>query len=101
MSQTTNLQRRALLGRLAVAVSLAPVAAARGADEALLQETDASAIIVHYVEDAAKAKDAQPGANCANCILYKGAPDSAQGPCKLFEKRLVKASGWCSSWSDL
>ena len=53
------------------------------------------------MEDASKSKDAQPGADCSNCVLYKGPPGSAQGPCKLFEGKLVKSAGWCSSWSDL
>jgi hypothetical protein len=102
-----DVARRALLGNLAAALSLAALARARGAEAeappatALLSETDPAATAVHYVEDANKAKDAQPGANCSNCILYKDTPGSGQGLCKLFPGKLVRTAGWCSSWSDL
>jgi len=100
-----SLSRRRLLQRLALGVSLAPVAAATlraKADEAelpLLPVSAPEAKAVHYVEDAKAAKGAAPDANCANCGLYQGADGSAQGPCQLFPGKAVKAAGWCSSWA--
>lgn len=105
--------RRALLADAVVllSVSLLPAlrkanaqtaapAAGPAASAPLLAESDPAAVAVSYVEDANKAKDAQPGANCSNCVQYKDAADG-QGDCKLFPGKRVKAAGWCSAWSDL
>jgi hypothetical protein len=104
MSQPPPLSRRRLLQRIALAVPLAPVAAATlraaGASTAPLLSVDApEAQAVKYVEDAKDARAAAPGSNCASCGLYQGASGSAQGPCQLFPGKAVKASGWCSSWA--
>lgn len=94
------LSRRLLLQRLALAVSLAPLAVSRRAEAApLLAPGAPEAKAVHYVEDAKSAKGATPGNTCANCALYQGASGSAQGPCQLFSGKDVKAAGWCSSWA--
>ena len=74
---------------------------ARGADLPLLSESDPAAKAVDYVEDAKRAKNAQPGALCSNCSIYSGAESAAQGACTLFPGKLVKAAGWCKSWSGL
>ena len=98
-----SLSRRRLLQRLALGVSLAPVAgklvgpALAGAP--LLSITAPEAQAVKYVEDAKDAKGATPGNNCGNCGLYQGANGSTQGPCQLFPGKDVKAAGWCSSWA--
>ena len=98
-----TLSRRRLLQRLALGVSLAPVAgklvgpALAGAP--LLSVSAPEAQAVKYVEDAKEAKGATPGNNCANCGLYQGANGSTQGPCQLFPGKDVKAAGWCSSWT--
>jgi High potential iron-sulfur protein len=102
---TESMSRRRLLQRLALGVSLAPVAAvkvrgARAADAALplLSVGAPEAKAVHYTENAKTAKEA--GANtCASCGLYQGANGSAQGPCQIFPGKAVKAAGWCSSWA--
>jgi hypothetical protein len=108
MTQETSWSRRRLLQRLALGVSLAPLAARTAhavADTAParnlppLSESAAEARAVHYVEDAHKAKDASAGATCANCSLYQGADGSTQGPCQIFPGKSVKAAGWCSSWA--
>ena len=104
MSDARNPSRRALL-RQALGLALAPVALARvapahGATLPLLSEQDPAAKAVHYVEDASRAKDVQAGADCSNCSIYTAAGD-AQGSCSLFPGKLVKAAGWCSSWSSL
>jgi hypothetical protein len=106
MSFGMNRERRRLLGRLAVGLSLVPLSAAgarsaRGADLPLLSESDPAAKAVDYVEDAKRAKNAQPGALCSNCSIYSGADSAAQGACTLFPGKLVKAAGWCKSWSGL
>jgi hypothetical protein len=91
------------LQRLALGVSLAPVAARLVrpalAGTPLLAVSAAEAQAVKYVEDAKDAKGATPGSNCANCGLYQGANGSTQGPCQLFPGKDVKAAGWCSSWT--
>ena len=94
-----NAARRGLLTRVAAGLSLSSTVLA--ADAPLLSEQDPKAKAVHYVEDAARAKEAQSGANCSNCSIYS-APDGASvGKCTLFPGKLVKAAGWCSSWSGL
>jgi High potential iron-sulfur protein len=103
MSPPQDLSRRQLLSRLALGVTLAPIAfgSLRQAHAAqpLLAVTAPEAKAVHYVEDAKSAKGAAPGNTCANCALYQGANGSAQGACQLFKDKDVKAAGWCSSWA--
>jgi hypothetical protein len=103
MNSSAPLSRRRLLQRLALGVSLAPLAAGAVrtalAAAPLLQVSSAEAKAVKYVEDAKDAKGATPGSSCANCGLYQGANGSTQGPCQLFAGKDVKASGWCSSWA--
>lgn len=103
MSAPESTLRRRLLQKLA----LVPLAAlgARGAARAdaapqpLLDPASAQAKALKYVEDAKNASGATPGSSCATCALYQGANGSAQGPCQLFPGKVVKASGWCSSWA--
>lgn len=105
MKPENLLSRRDLLQRVMLGVSLAPVAA--GALRAALAATSPPLLAVdspegravHYVENAANAKGAKPGNNCASCGLYQGANGSTQGPCSLFPGKEVKAAGWCSSWA--
>jgi len=103
MSPQISRSRRRLLQRLALGVSLVPLAAAvrsaLAAPAPLLSVSAPEAKAVHYVEDAKGAKGASPGSNCANCALYQGAAGSSQGPCQLFAGKDVKAGGWCSSWA--
>jgi len=98
--------RRALLHRVALGLSLAPLAVlapprARAADLPLLAESDPAAKAVGYVEDARKAKEATGGALCSNCSIYSGAEGAATGTCTLFPGKRVQANGWCKSWSSL
>jgi High potential iron-sulfur protein len=115
MSRPLALARRQLLERLAIGLSLAPVAGSAlrsalaspptpgtltfAADTPLLAIDAPEAKAVKYVEDARTAPGATPGSDCASCGLYQGAQGSAQGPCQLFPGRSVKASGWCSAWT--
>jgi hypothetical protein len=101
---TLNPARRAVLFRLGAGVAILPLALLRSgparADEPLSEE-DPKAKEVGYVEDVARAKGAKVGASCTSCALYSGAKGSVSGPCQLFPGKLVKAGGWCSSWSDM
>jgi hypothetical protein len=105
MTEVLNPGRRALLQRAALGLSIAPLAlgrspAALGADLPLISEQDPAAKAVHYVEVASRAKEAASGTDCSNCSLY-GAAGATQGTCTLFPGKLVKAAGWCRSWSGL
>ncbi len=99
-------ERRALLRRLALGLTLAPLAglgprAADAADLPLLSESDPAARALDYVEDAAKAQGAQSGSLCSNCSVYGGANAAPAGPCTLFPGKWVKANGWCKAWSGV
>src|SRR5207302_9381557 len=103
VSRAGRLSRRYLLKRLALAVSLAPVAAPRpsavlAAEAPLLSPGSKEAQAVKYLEDATQAQGAAPGSTCANCALYEGASGSAAGGCQIFPGKQVKAAGWCSAW---
>ena len=100
MSEPASPSRRGLLRRLALGLSLAPVAVrtALAADAPLLSASAPEAKAVHYVENARGVKQAQ-GNSCANCGLYQGADGSAQGPCQIVPGKEVKAAGWCTSWA--
>jgi len=99
-------ERRVLLRRLALGLTLVPLAGlpsrrAHAAELPLLSESDPAAKALDYVEDAAKAKGAQSGSLCSNCSVYSGADGAAAGPCTLFPGKWVKAAGWCKSWSGV
>lgn len=109
MTSGNNQSRRRFVGKLILGAALAPLAtvrlpagdAAEGhmADLPLLSTEDPAAKKVKYTEDATQEKSATKGNNCANCALYEGTYQSAQGPCQLFPGKHVKAAGWCSSWT--
>ena len=106
MSNRFDDERRALLRRLALGLTLVPMAGlasrrAHAADPPLLSESDPAAKALDYVEDAAKAKGAQSGSLCSNCSIYGGADGATAGPCTLFPGKWGKANGWCKSWSGL
>ena len=67
----------------------------------MLAENDPAAKAEQYVADATKAKGAPPGALCSNCSIYGGTQGADSGTCTLFPGKLVKAAGWCKSWSGL
>ena len=101
---TTSISRRQLLRLTAIVVVAAPFSSvlsltASAADATLISSDDPTAVALKYVDDAAKAKEAKPGSKCANCTLYQGTADSAQGPCAIFPGKQVKATGWCASWT--
>jgi len=38
---------------------------------------------------------------CGNCDLYSGNDGAIDGPCPLFQDKLVSANGWCTAWAGL
>lgn len=71
----------------------------RAAELPHVTDTDATAKMLGYVDDAASTKDARykAGSKCVNCQLYTGG-SAGYGPCQLFPGKSVNASGWCSSY---
>lgn len=104
MKQVVDESRRRMLKRITLGVALMPIAglslrSAIAADMPLVTADDPTAKALKYVSDVSKAPDAKSGSKCANCKLYQGAADSAEGGCLLFPGKAVKAAGWCSSWT--
>jgi len=89
------------LARLAVPTAGASDAAAAALP--LVSEADPAAKQLHYVEDGQHAPGATAGATCESCSLYSSVGGGAadRGACTLFPGKLVKAAGWCTSWSGL
>ena len=105
MSHVIDESRRRLLKKLTLGVALIPAVGiplrvASAAELPLVAPDDPTAKALRYVSDASKASDAKPGSRCGTCQLYQGTADSTQGPCLLFPGKAVKATGWCSSWTQ-
>lgn len=69
----------------------------------MVDEKDAQAVALGYVENSMKADTARfknhvAGNECSNCALYQGKVGDADGPCPLFAGKSVAAKGWCTSW---
>jgi len=94
-----RLLKSALLSAAVLPIVRAPVEKAQAADLPLVTADDPVAKALKYTTDASKSADAKPGSKCANCKLYQGAANSAQGPCLLFPGKAVMAPGWCASWT--
>ncbi len=71
---------------------------AKSQETALLSEADPKAKALHYVADATRSTGDRTHL-CSSCGLYQGDSKSAQGPCLLFPKYLVKAAATCSNWA--
>ena len=85
------------------AASFGVATLARAADAKVVDPADPTAQQLGYVTDASKVDKAKypkyaAGQDCANCALFQGAAGAAQGPCPLYQNRLVEAKGWCSAW---
>jgi hypothetical protein len=105
-----RITRRAMLQQLSLAAGAGCFAAApsRFASAAAattpphLDVHDPAAVAVGYVEEASDVKQNPKfvaGSNCENCLLLQGKPGDSWRPCTLFPGKLVKISGWCSSWT--
>jgi hypothetical protein len=101
-----KISRRGLLKGALAGLAAVPAASLIGRDAQAadaLSESDEAAKSVGYVSDA---KRVVPKANptykagqiCANCFQYTGAAGSAEGPCRIFPNKTVKAAGWCKVW---
>lgn len=80
------------------------VAAASGAQAAMVAENDPQAVALAYKADATKVDKAkQPkwaaGQNCGNCALFQGKPSDAAGNCPLFAGKQVATKGWCNAYA--
>lgn len=80
------------------------VAAASGAQAAMVAENDPQAVALGYKADATKVDKAkQPkwaaGQTCGNCALFQGKPSDAAGNCPLFAGKQVASKGWCNAWA--
>lgn len=72
------------------------------AEPTLVKEDETLPKALKYLHDATKSKDRKdPKAICKNCSFYKpeGKIGSDEvGKCQMFQKGVVKAGGWCTSW---
>ncbi len=69
----------------------------------MVDEKDAQAVALGYVDDTARAdkvkfKSYVAGSECSNCALYQGKTGDSAGGCPLFQGKNVAAKGWCNSW---
>lgn len=94
-----------LLGALAKAQDpAAPAAPAAPGAGIPLTEDDPVAMALGYKEDAAavdasKYPQFKPGQHCEGCALYMGKPGEANGPCTVFQNKIVTAKGWCATYA--
>jgi hypothetical protein len=100
LKSTIDQSRRQLLkGMALVPIAGLPLQVVIAADLPPVSADDPTAKALKYVSDGSKAPDAKPGSKCANCKLYQADAGSTEGGCLLFPGKLVKAAGWCSSWT--
>ena len=96
--------RRRFIKLTAVGLAAAPLANAllSGTVHAaeMVNEADPQATALGYKADATKAeKRTDATAMCNSCNFYSGKPGEANGPCALFQGKLVAAHGWCTAWA--
>ncbi|MGH8135521.1 MAG: high-potential iron-sulfur protein [Steroidobacteraceae bacterium] len=101
-----KLSRRQLLQGALVSLAAVPAAtliAGRANAAEAVSADDPTAKSLGYVTDASKVVAAsnptyKPGQTCANCLQFKGKAGAADGPCVIFQDKLVKSKGWCKVW---
>lgn len=101
-----NTSRRQFLQRLAVsagAVSALP-ACLCAAEPERVKEDDALAKQFGYNKDSSKVDNAKYPTHksenmCKGCMLYTGKADAAEGPCTIFQNKLVASKGWCVAFA--
>jgi hypothetical protein len=107
-----TISRRALINRVGATFGLGAALrvtgafgdAAPGAAAPHLSPSDPAAVKVSYIEEAGHLDvkthpNYVAGSLCDNCLLLQGKPGNTYRPCTLFPGKLVKISGWCSSWT--
>ena len=110
MSMKFDAGRRRATGLILKTVALSSVAGlvnipvAHAQDLPHVEESDATAVALKYVHDAAKAARvdkmgvAAADQDCTNCQFIQA--DSGDWlPCMLFPGKTVAAKGWCMSWT--
>lgn len=83
---------------------LAVLGARSAQAQAKVDEKDAQAVALGYVQDATKADKAKyktyaAGQQCGTCALFQGKAGDAAGGCPLFTGKQVAAAGWCSAYA--
>ncbi len=105
---TESISRRALLKRLSLTAgataAAAPIRPTRAAEPARLDVNDPAAVKLSYILEASQLdKTKHPnyvlGSTCENCMRIQDKPGYSYRPCSLFPGKLVKISGWCTSWA--
>lgn len=96
-------RRRAFLQAAtgALALLVVPKALAR---QPLLTGTEADAVALEFVNDAARLDPTlqpryTPGARCAACYFFQGRRPTGSAPCTVFAGYRVPATGWCREFA--
>ncbi len=68
-----------------------------------MDETEKQAVTLGYTHDATKVDGKKwpkfvAGSSCSNCKAFIGKPGQEWGECSLIDDRMVKSTGWCSSY---
>ena len=96
-------RRKFLIGAAGAASALAASRLIFAEAGTPLSESDTQAQALGYKTDAARADKVKfpkyaAGQTCSSCQLYQGKPADTDGPCPLFQNKLVASKGWCSAW---
>jgi hypothetical protein len=117
-NMSDTISRRAILARMGVALGAGVTLSAGAALQSTaaygdaatpaalphLSPSDPAAVKLSYIEEAGHVDlkthpDYVAGSVCDNCLLLQGKPGNTYRPCTVFPGKLVKISGWCSSWT--
>ena len=97
------ISRRRFMMIAASVASTAVLSNESRADEAVLSESDPTAMSLGYKTDASQVDKTkfprfQAGQACGNCQLFQGKPGAASGPCTIYGGKIVDAKGWCNAY---
>ena len=87
-----------------VGTVLGPAALAQAPAPQPLSERDPTAVALGYADDTAHVDQNKFPKHtvdqvCSKCNFYRGAAGSNDGPCLVFQGKLVSARGWCTSYT--
>ena len=96
--------RRVFLMQVAAAGTALTAAGAAQAQAAMVDEKDPQAVALGYAADttkvdAAKYPNHKPDQKCSGCALYTGKAGDKEGPCTVFQNKIVTADGWCATYA--